>query len=29
MEKLLSKKHYNCKLISGLKINRKLIIGFN
>jgi len=29
MEKLLTKKHYNCKQITGLKTNRKLILGFN
>ena len=29
MEKLLSKKHYNCKSITGLKMNRKPILGFN
>ncbi len=29
MEKLLSKKHYNCKPITGLKMNRKPILGFN
>ena len=29
MEKLLSKKHYHCKPITGLKKNRKSILGFN